>query len=172
VYFPDLFCTTVVEFFLCTPHSAFRSRLSWLFATFNVVQDLSFLRLWRPRAPHQKFSLNKNQFIEKRWRWVILVNLMKFNVIQRTHKVLSNCISMLGFIFVVHCVWSLQVHRFNSTPADIVWFWSILGILGILEPFAFSVCLFCHHFGGRDSLKNERFTKKSNRCSLFWNWFT
>jgi len=60
---------------------------------------------------------------------------------------------MLGFIFVVHCVWSFQVHMFKSTPADISRFWSILGIL---EPFAFSVCLFCHHFGGRNSLKKRK----------------
>jgi len=60
---------------------------------------------------------------------------------------------MLGFICVVHCVWSFQVDMFNATPADISRFWSILGIL---EPFAFSVCLFCHPFGGRDSLKKRK----------------
>jgi len=42
---------------------------------------------------------------------------------------------------------------FNSTPADISRFWSILGIL---EPFALSVFLFCHPFEGRDSLKKRK----------------
>jgi len=56
----------------------------------------------------------------------------------------------------VHGVWSFQVHMFNSTPADISRLWSIWGIL---EPFAFSVCLYT--FGGRDSLKKRRFTKMS-----------
>jgi len=41
---------------------------------------------------------------------------------------------------------------FNSTPADTSCFWSNLGIL---EPFAFSVFLFCHPFEGRDSLKKR-----------------
>jgi len=65
----------------------------------------------------------------------------------RTHKVLSNYMLMSGLFFVVHCVWSFQVHTFNSTStlADISRFWSILGIL---EPFAFSVFLFCHLFWG------------------------
>jgi len=47
----------------------------------------------------------------------------------------------------------IQVHMFNSTPADISRFWSILGIL---ELFAFSVFLFCHPFEGRDSLKKRK----------------
>jgi len=71
----------------------------------------------------------------------------------RAHKVLSNYILMLDFFFVFHCVWSFQVHMFNSTTADISRFWSILGIL---EPFAFSVFLFCHPFEGRDSLKKRK----------------
>jgi len=33
---------------------------------------------------------------------------------------------MLGFIFVVHGVWSFQVHMFNSTPAYIARFWNLL----------------------------------------------
>ena len=32
----------------------------------------------------------------------------------RTHKVLSNCILMLDFVFVFHCVWSFQVHMFKT----------------------------------------------------------
>jgi len=55
---------------------------------------------------------------------------------------------------------------FNSTPANISRFWSMLGIL---EPFAFSVFLFCHPFEGRDSLKNERFTKRSGKID---RWIT
>jgi len=42
---------------------------------------------------------------------------------------------------------------FNSTPAAISRFWSILGIL---KPSAFSVFLFCHPFEGRDSLKKRK----------------
>ena len=76
----------------------------------------------------------------------------EINCDSRTHKVLSNCILMLDF-FVCHCVCSFQIHMFNSTPADISRFWSILGIL---EPFAFSVFLFCHPF----AKNNERFTKR------------
>ena len=60
---------------------------------------------------------------------------------------------MLGFIFVVHCIWSFQVHRLNFTSANISRFWSILGIL---ETFAMSVYLFYHPFGGRDSLVKKR----------------
>ena len=85
----------------------------------------------------------------------------EFHCDSRTHKVLSNYISTLGVFpcpWVVHCVWSFQVHMFNSTPADISRFWSILFIL---EPYAFSVFLLCHPFGGRDSLKkNQKFTKR------------
>jgi len=88
---------------------------------------------------------------------------MKFIVIQTTRKVLSNCILMLGFIFVVHCVCSFQVHMLNSTTANISRFWSILGIL---EPFAFSVCLFCHPFGGRDSLKKRKIHEESVRATV------
>jgi len=86
------------------------------------------------------------------------VNLMKFIVIQRTHKVVSNWTLMLGLIFIVHCVRSFQVHMFNSTPANISLFWSILGIL---EPFPFSVCLFCNPFGGRDSLKKRKIDEEN-----------
>jgi len=91
---------------------------------------------------------------------------MKFIVIQRTHKVLSNYILMVGLIFVVHCVWSFQVHMFNSTPADIYRFWSIWGIL---EPFAFSVFLFCHPFGGCDSIKKRKIHEEFARYRRV-NW--
>jgi len=47
---------------------------------------------------------------------------------------------------------------FNSTPANISLFWSILGIL---EPFPFSVCLFCNPFGGRDSLKKRKIDEEN-----------
>ena len=88
----------------------------------------------------------------------------EFHCDSRTHKVLSNYILTLG-VFSCHCVWSFQVQMFNSTPADISRFWSILSIL---EPYAFSVFLFCHPFGGHDSLKNKRFTK---RC-VTWLMYT
>jgi len=42
---------------------------------------------------------------------------------------------------------------FNSTPVDISRFWSILSIL---KPFACSLFLSCHPFGGRDSLKKRK----------------
>jgi len=69
----------------------------------------------------------------------------------RTHEVLSSYILMSGFLSVLHCVWSFQIDMFNFTDADISRFWSILGIY-----FAFSVFLFCHPFGGRDSLKKRK----------------
>jgi len=47
----------------------------------------------------------------------------------------------------------IQVHTFNSAPADISRFWSILGIL---EPFAFFFFLFCHPLGGRDSPQKQK----------------
>jgi len=61
-------------------------------------------------------------------------------------------------ILIIHCVWSLQVHTFKFIAADISRFWSLLGILG---PFAFSVFLFCHPFGGRDSLKKRKILEES-----------
>ena len=60
---------------------------------------------------------------------------------------------MLDSFYVFHYVWSFQVHMFKYTPAHIFRFWSILGIL---EPFAFSVLLFCLPFEGRDSLKKRK----------------
>jgi len=92
----------------------------------------------------------------------------EFHCDLRTYKVLSDYILMLGMFFVVYCVFSSKVHMFNSTSADNSRFWSFSGTL---EPFAFYVpgtmflvnlsffcfiCLFCHPFGGRDSLKKRK----------------
>jgi len=57
---------------------------------------------------------------------------------------------MSGLFFDVQYVISLQTHILKPV-AKISW--SILDILG---PFAFSVFLFCHPFGGRDSPKKAR----------------
>jgi len=77
------------------------------------------LGLSRPEAPHQKFRLYPEN---KRLNKMTLGHLGQFDEIHcdsRTHKVLSNYILMLDFVLVFHCVWSFQVHMFNSTTADI-----------------------------------------------------
>jgi len=86
-----------------------------------------FFRLSRPQAPHKKLNTENNRLNQ-----MTLRHVGQFDGIHcdsRTHKVLSNYILMLGFFFVVHCVWSFQVHMFKFTLADISRFWSILGIL-------------------------------------------
>ena len=60
-----------------------------------------FFMLSRPQAHLQKFSL------------------------PRPYEVLSNYISILGFFFGFHCVWSFQAHILNSTDSDYSRFWSI-----------------------------------------------
>ena len=120
--------------------------------THELVQNLSYFNFITSPCPSPKLSLNTEKNMLNK---MTLGHLSHFNEIysySRTHQVLSNYIVMLGFFFVSHCVWSFQVYMFNSTAADISRFWNILGIL---EPFAFSVVLFCHPFGGRDSQKYE-----------------
>jgi len=129
----------------------------------TLCRIFRFFRLSRPRAPHQKFSLKtENNKLNK----MTLGHLDQFDEIHcnsKKHKVLSIYILMFGFFCVVHCVWRFQVHMFNSAPADISRFWSILGIL---EPFAFSVFLFCHPFGGRDSPKKRKIHEANVELTL------
>jgi len=56
-----------------------------------------------------------------------------------------------GQFFDIQCVFSISTHILYSTSAKISC-WSILGIFK-LGPLAFCVIIFCHPFGGRDSLK-------------------
>ena len=69
----------------------------------------------------------------------------------RTHKVLSNYILVWGFFFVVY-----GVFKYTCSILPLLIF-LVSGVFwGILKPFAFFVFLFCHPFGGRDSLKKRK----------------
>ena len=57
-------------------------------------------------------------------------------------------------------------HTCSISPLHNFSIWSILGILG---PFAFSVFLFCHTFGRRDSLKKAGNSRRNHGGDLAWS---
>jgi len=77
-----------------------------------------------------------------RSRWVFWVNLMKFIVIQRTQKSFIRLYISVGIYFCRTLCMEL-----SSTHVQ---FYSCL-YCSFLEPFACSVCLYCHPFRGRES---------------------
>ena len=86
------------------------------------------------------------------WRQVIWVNLKKLTVIQDHIKFckISYHINIGTYLFDIHRVCSFQAHIFISTTSEISW--SVLGYFG---TFGFSVFLFCHVFGGRETPKQK-----------------
>ena len=118
---------------------------------------------WRPWAPAQKCSLNSenNTLINMALEHLGQRNVLSWkatNIVrscdERPHKLVSKCILMISrLLFYSDCVLIFQTHILLNCTADkflVEYSWSILG------PLAFSVLLFWHAIGGRDSLNRGR----------------